>query len=191
MKSGSVTFSVSSSIYSKDIIYKACYAFIDRAYIFLDDPRKNSTEVTLKWKKAFSQKKAAELEGEFTNELLNALVRESVSRQNKKVVEQIVGGAMASSLGLGRQSEQAETGVGCKDERRKKDEEREAKEIEEAVEALKRELAAIESSDDYENDELGIREILVSSSELEIAGPKKSDTKTVNKQKNNGKGKKN
>lgn len=155
-KNNSIIFSVDAKIYSKDVIYKACYVFIDRMYIFLNTSGKRDTiEVTLKGKSTLSKKNIEKLEGEFMNELLNCLVRENVSKRNQKVLEQIVGGAMGSALGINdiagdeyRQDNENEERIG------------EDMEIERAVENLRKELEAIEAEDDYEGDMLGIRNII-------------------------------
>jgi len=169
-KAGSVSFSVDTGIYPKEVVYKACYSFIDRMYIFLDTAkRKGIITVTIKGKTLLRKKALETLEGEFMNELLNSLVREKVSKRNRKVLEEIVGGAMGAALGV-REMEGGD---------RKRDgggsdtngiDDAEAKEIEAAVEALKSELAAIESGGDYESDLLGIRTIVTDESACDSSG---------------------
>ena len=145
-KAGSVSFSVDTGIYPKEVVYKACYSFIDRMYIFLDTAkRKGVITVTIKGKTPLRKKALETLEGEFMNELLNSLVREKVSKRNRKVLEEIVAGAMGAALGV-REMEGGDrrgNDVGSDG----KIDDAEAKEIEAAVEALKSELAAIESID--------------------------------------------
>lgn len=172
-KNNSVTFLVDTKIYLKDVIYKACYVFIDRMYIFLNTSGKGDTiEVTLKGKKTLTRKNIERLEGEFMNELLNCLVRENISKRNQKVLEQIVGGAMGSALGINdisgdeyRQDNENEERIG------------EDMEIERAVENLRKELEAIEAEDDYEGDMLGIRNI-ISGSEM-LDSKKKNPAKSL------------
>lgn len=170
-QASTVSFSVSTKIYPKDVLYKACYSFIDRMYIFLDiSKKKDEIVVTLKGKTPLRKKGLGALEGEFVNELLNALVREKVSKRNRKVLEEIVGGAMGAALGV-REMEGGDRkglrdevlGTGGVDDA-------EAKEIEAAVEALKLELAAIEAGDDYETDLLGIRTIMSDESACDSSG---------------------
>lgn len=174
-KNNSVTFPVNTKIYSKDIVYKACYVFIDRMYVFLDLPaKKDVISVTLKGKSTLTKKGIEKLEGEFVNELLNSLVRENVSKRNQKVLEQIVGGAMGAALGM-NSLDTGEVGndvVNGNDFVSEADRD-EAKEIEAAVEALRRELEAIDTEDDYEKDVLGIRTVVL---ETAVA----SDDDTVN-----------
>ncbi len=154
LKGNLVSFTVNTEIYSKDVIYKACYVFIDKMYILLDvSNKKDLILVTLKGKTALSKKEIEKLEGEFMNELLNSLLRSKISKRNQKLLEHIVGGAMGAALGVNvvKESNKSED-ANLEDTIR-------AKEIEDAVEALKIQLAEIESNGDYENDELGIRKI--------------------------------
>ncbi|NTW27388.1 MAG: His-Xaa-Ser system protein HxsD [Candidatus Moranbacteria bacterium] len=158
LKNNSISFEVSTKIYSKDIIYKACYVFIDRMYVLLDIPNKKDVIlVTLKGKASLVKKDLEKMEGEFMNELLNSLVRENISKRNQKVLEQIVGGAMGAALGAGNmQNDDKLKSDGCNDNC---DDNIESKEIEDAVAALRKELEAFEIGDDYESDALGIRDV--------------------------------
>jgi len=166
-KNNAVTFSVSTKIYSKDVVYKACYVFIDRMYVFLGLPaKKDAISVTLKGKSALTRKGIERLEGEFMNELLNALVRENVSKRNQKVLEQIVGGAMGAALGI--HGPQTEVPVQTTPWNLKDD-----AEIENAIQALRRELETIDTEDDYESDALGIRTVVVESAAPEPPSRKK------------------
>ncbi len=153
----SLTFQISLAIYPKDVIYKACYALIDKMYIFLDiSTKKDFIKVTLRGKDALTKEALEKLEGEFSNELLNCLVRENISKRNQKILEQIVGGAMGAALGAG--DLEGDNDSFSKNEIFGADESRD---IEDAVEALRKELEAIEAEDDYEKDALGIRNIVI------------------------------
>ena len=153
-KNSAIIFLVNTKIYSKEVVYKACYVFIDRLYILLDvSAKKDSLQVTLKGKTTLPKKELEKLEGEFMNELLNSLVRENVSKRNQKVLEQIVGGAMGAALGIkGMESAEAFDGKEKIDE---------SKEIEASIAALRKELEIIDVEDSYEKDTLGIMEIVI------------------------------
>ncbi len=137
-------FNVSEKIYSKDIIFKACYAFIDKFYIYLD---KNKTEfsVRLRSKDGFRKGEAEKAKGEFLNELLNGLVRKEIFSANKKLVETIVEGAIAASLENKFETKAVDS---------------EEKELEDEVALLKKEIEALDAGDDYESDPLNIRTII-------------------------------
>lgn len=180
-KNDSVLFSVSTRIYSKDIIYKACYVFIDKMYIFLDiSDKKDAILVTLRGKAPLLKNELEKLKGEFMNELLNCLVRENVSKRNQKILEQIVGGAMGAALGIQKDADESGNDDSIRD---LKDD----KGIEDAVAALRKELEAIDIEDDYESDALGIRNIVMENvinnndTSLLLSDKKK------NKRKSNGK----
>ncbi len=156
-KNNAITFEVSSKIYAKEIVYKACYVFIDKLYIFLaPTEKKDAITVTLKGKVTLTKKGLEKLEGEFTNELLNCLVRENVSKRNQKVLEQIVGGAMGAALGMGEANSGGDKNEEAEIENNIGDDD---SEIEAAIATLRKELEAIETEDSYEEDTLGIREI--------------------------------
>lgn len=155
-KDNSLKFQVSLAIYPKNVIYKTCYVFIDKMYIFLDASAKGDyIKVTLRGKDKLARRALEKLKGEFSNELLNCLVRENISKRNQKILEQIVGGAMGAALGVG--DLEADNNSFPRDEIFKTDESRD---IEDAVEALRKELEVMETEDDYEKDVLGIRKIV-------------------------------
>lgn len=141
----SITFSLNANVYPKEIIYTTCYVFIDRMYIYLDNPKKNLIVASLKGKDKLKQKELENLKGEFLNELLNVKLREDISKRNKKVLEYIVGGAVNASLEKNDQS--------------KKEEDEKNLDIEKEIALLKKELDEMES-EDYEKDSLGVRNII-------------------------------
>jgi His-Xaa-Ser system protein HxsD len=89
-------------IYPIEAILSACYAFIDRAYIFLDRDRKGDfIKIAIKGKSALSERKLTALRGEFMNELLHCALRYQISKNNKRIREYIIGRALYSSLAPG------------------------------------------------------------------------------------------
>lgn len=88
-----------TKIYNIEAILNACYSFIERAYIFLDtDSNGNRIRVSIKGKKQLSQKQLEALKGEFMNELLHCALRHTVSKNNKKIREYIIGRALYSTI---------------------------------------------------------------------------------------------
>ena len=148
-----IVFSLRTKIYPPEIIYKTCYVFIDRMYIYLDDPKKGEIQVRLKGKKDLNAKDLEKLKGEFSNELLNTILRESVAKRNQKVLEYIVGGAINASLEKAAPEERLENP--------------EDLDIEREIAAIKKELEAMDGAD-YKNDSLGIRK---------LAAPRKKNKK--------------
>jgi His-Xaa-Ser system protein HxsD len=146
-KENQVVFWLDSRIYSKEIIFRSAYVFVDRAYLYLDgDPKKN-TRVFLKGKEKLNRKKLETLGGEFLNELLNQMARENISKNNRKLLEYIVGGAISASLNKGSEEENDS------------ENDKEALEIEKEIADLKKELEQSTIGEDYAADPLGIRKI--------------------------------
>lgn len=141
-----IVFSVDPRIYPKDIILKACYAIIDRVYIFLDSPGKTAIDVCLKTKGRSTRKQLVRVRDEFLNELVNASIRKMVSIRNQKIVEHIVGGAVNAALM--KPNMPLIGGKSTEDE--------DIQEIEKEIEALKKELEN-DSEDTYEEDPREIR----------------------------------
>ena len=85
-------------VYPLEAIYGAAYVFVDRAYIFLDQPTKDTVEVSLKPKGDVKAKTADSIKGEFLNELLNYTLRLSLAKYNKKIREYIIERALYASV---------------------------------------------------------------------------------------------
>lgn len=106
-KENQVVFHLNAKVYSLNSIYAAAYVFIDRTYVYLDGDPKKEIIVFLKGKKKLSKKQLADLRGGFLNEVFNALAREKISQENKKILEYIVGGAITAALDYGKTSASA------------------------------------------------------------------------------------
>lgn len=143
-----IIFEINTKIYPKEVIYKTCYVFIDKAFVYLDIIKKDLIEVSLKGKENLNKKQLENIRGEFFNELLNSLLREKVSQKNQKIVEYIVGGAITASLP-------------------KKEEKKEDFDLDQEIEKLKKELESIEDGD-FENDSLDIKKIAKISRKIKI-----------------------
>ncbi|PJB99424.1 MAG: His-Xaa-Ser system protein HxsD, partial [Candidatus Nealsonbacteria bacterium CG_4_9_14_0_8_um_filter_35_12] len=87
LENNEIIFSLNTKIYPQEIIYKTCYTFIDRMYVYLDSLKKNEIIVSLKSKEKLTKKQPESLKDEFLNELLNILIREAVSKKNQKFLE--------------------------------------------------------------------------------------------------------
>lgn len=86
-------------LYPLEAILNACYSFLDQAYIYLDDKQNDGNiSVVLKSKKRITKNGLKSLEGEFMNEVLQAVLRYQISKNNRKIRELIIGRALYSSL---------------------------------------------------------------------------------------------
>jgi His-Xaa-Ser system protein HxsD len=137
-------FTLDQKIYAKDVVFRACYVFIDRAYIHIDHPARNEIKVSLKGKEKSNQRQLESLKGDFLNELLNVLIRKEITSQKQKILEYIVGGAIIPAL------EKIDPLRGSTNLRTEK--------IKKNVEALMEEIEA-DAEGDYQEDPLGIKKI--------------------------------
>lgn len=96
-KENKTVVSVDQKLYPLEAVYGAAYAFLDKAYIYLEQGPKSKIQVTLKGKERMTRKQLEAMKGEFSNELLNSSLRDRISKSNKKIREYIVARALASA----------------------------------------------------------------------------------------------
>ena len=92
------TIDVKPALYGLEAIYKACYTFLDQAYIKLEGDPEKSVSVLIRLKPRAKLTLEA-LEGEFQNELIHQALRIKVASSNQKIREYIVTRALASAEG--------------------------------------------------------------------------------------------
>lgn len=97
-KENKIIISVSQKLYPLEAIYGAAYAFLDKAYIYLEEGPKSKIQITLKGKEKLTKNGLENLKGDFLNELLNSSLRDRISKKNKKIREYMIGRALASAL---------------------------------------------------------------------------------------------
>lgn len=88
---------IDTNIFSKEIILKAAYNFLDRGYFFfkLDDEK----NIILQFTKRDENKESPEMIiADFSDELLSVLLRDNLEKENKDIREKIVWAAIANSL---------------------------------------------------------------------------------------------
>lgn len=86
---------LSKNLYPMEAVINASYNFLEKAYIFLDENKKNNSIVVyFKNKKKPNEKAFKKLKNEFINELINCSLRYQISKNNKKVREYIIGRAL-------------------------------------------------------------------------------------------------
>ncbi len=98
-KENKIVVSINPKLYSLEAIYGAAYVFLDRAYVFLDGDPKSEVFVSIKGKKKVTEENLKEMGGEFFNELLNCGLRYSISKNNKKLREYILGACLFGASG--------------------------------------------------------------------------------------------
>ena len=83
----SVTLLVDEDLYALDAVYGAAYLFVDRCYVLLGRPQERHISVRLKAKGETSKDELEAMAGEFSNELLNQVLRLRIGERNKKIRE--------------------------------------------------------------------------------------------------------
>lgn len=88
-------------IYPLESILSACYRFVDRCYVFLDQPETRKIRVSLKPKQIPRNKDLSAIVGEFSNELLHQSLRLKIAARTSSIREMVVGRALLSAEPMG------------------------------------------------------------------------------------------
>jgi His-Xaa-Ser system protein HxsD len=97
-QTSTMTLSLDSGLYPREVLYAAAYVFLDRAYVLLD---RNDARflVHLRSKQALEETTLRALAGEFANELLAQALRRKVAKANQKILEEVTTLAITSAAG--------------------------------------------------------------------------------------------
>jgi len=90
-----VLLRVDTSLYARESLFRACYQFTDRCYLFLRPDGDQAIVVEIRRKQ--TSPAVNELVGEFSNELLNQQIRTEISRETRAIREMIVAQAFKES----------------------------------------------------------------------------------------------
>lgn len=96
-KDNTVQFTVSRKTYPLEVVFGACRNFIEKCYVFLDQPEKGSIQVSLKGKDELTAEGLENLAGEFNDELLNQSLRKKTNQQDNKIRGDVVSHAQCSA----------------------------------------------------------------------------------------------
>ena len=110
VEAGTAVLALDAGLYPIDVLYGAAYVLIDRAYVLLDREaaaggtgdkggKAGRFLVRLRTRGPTSREGLEALSGEFGNELLSQALRRKVTRQNSKIIEEIVTQAIAGAAG--------------------------------------------------------------------------------------------
>lgn len=103
---GTVSIFVDIKVYSLEVLFRTCYAFTDRCYLFLepsDDPQIIGVRFAIK----SSEGALSTIAAEFSNELLNQRVRLDIANETRSIRELIVAQAFAEADLLDRSDSEA------------------------------------------------------------------------------------
>lgn len=90
-----VTVSVDTSIYGEEALFRACYQFTDKCYLFLR--RQGNSTIVVEFRRRNHDAPLAEVAGAFCNELIDQRLRVSIARDTARVRELIVRQAFAEA----------------------------------------------------------------------------------------------
>ena len=95
IREGSAFFVADESIFEKQVILKACYAFTDRAYLFLS--RQTSRQIIIRLTLKSPDKDIEAMAGAFSNELIDQSMRSIVNKETANFRKIIVAQAFAEA----------------------------------------------------------------------------------------------
>jgi len=87
---------VDTTLYSPDAVFRACYTFTDRCYLFLQ--QQSVHEIMVEFRRISGSVVLADVVGAFANELINQRVRADITRETSAIREQIVAQAFAEAV---------------------------------------------------------------------------------------------
>ncbi|MDQ3803556.1 MAG: His-Xaa-Ser system protein HxsD [Acidobacteriota bacterium] len=97
---------VDTAVYSQEALFRVCYAFTDRCYLFLQ-PEEGSSVVKVMFTRKTADCDLPTLAGEFSNELINQKVRLQIASETRAIRELIVAQAFAEADLLDRSLSEA------------------------------------------------------------------------------------
>jgi His-Xaa-Ser system protein HxsD len=93
---GTLSICVDTAIYPLEVIFRTCYVFTDRCYLFLS-PNTSNSVIDVFCTAKTPECDLAAIVGEFSNELINQRVRMDIAAQTLTIRELIVAQAFAEA----------------------------------------------------------------------------------------------
>lgn len=97
---------VDTKIYSPEVLFRTCYGFTDRCYLFLE-PSDDPQIIAVRFASKSSDSSLSITAAEFSNELVNQRVRLDIANETRSIRELIVAQAFAEADLLDRSDSQA------------------------------------------------------------------------------------
>lgn len=98
----SLTVCVDVALYSSETLFRACYNFTDRCYLFLE-PSTTPSQIRVRFTRKSADCDMNGLVGEFANELVNQRIRRDIGSETRTVRELIVAQAFTEADLLGQE----------------------------------------------------------------------------------------
>ena len=93
---GSLCIAIDTKLYSLEALFRVCYTFTDRCYLFLQ-PSDPASIIQVKFSSKTPDADLSGIAAEFSNELINQKVRIDVAAETHAIRELIVAQAFAES----------------------------------------------------------------------------------------------
>jgi His-Xaa-Ser system protein HxsD len=103
----SLVIRVDTALYTLDALFRVCYLFTDRCYLFLSQGEGQAV-IEVRFTRKSPESDLNEIAGEFSNELVNQKVRLDVAAETKGIRELIVAQAFAEADLLDRCGQEAD-----------------------------------------------------------------------------------
>jgi His-Xaa-Ser system protein HxsD len=84
---------VDTDLYTREALFRACYQFTERCFLYLRHGPGNS--VVVEFRRRHPEADLADIAGSFANELINQRVRAGIARETQHLREMIVAHAFA------------------------------------------------------------------------------------------------
>ena len=97
---------VNTKIYSLEVLFRTCYVFTDRCYLFLE-PSNDPQIIAVRFARKSSDGALSITTAEFSNELVNQRVRLDIANETRSIRELIVAQAFAEADLLDRSDSEA------------------------------------------------------------------------------------
>ena len=94
--SRTASFVVDETLYPLEALYGACYLFVESCFVYLERPEDKRVLLRLKAKGDATEAELEALVGEFSNELLNQVIRFRVSESTAQIREYTMARAFVS-----------------------------------------------------------------------------------------------
>jgi His-Xaa-Ser system protein HxsD len=86
---------VDTSVYREEAVFRACYTFTDRCYLFVE--RAGAGRLKIRFRKRDPLVSLDRVAGEFGNELINQRIRVTLAEETRSIRELIVSKAFADA----------------------------------------------------------------------------------------------
>lgn len=93
----SLGLSVNTKIYPIEVLFRVCYAFTDRCYLFLEVQQHDETVINIHFSRKRVDIDMGAVVSEFSNELINQRVRFDLANETRPIRELIVAQAFAEA----------------------------------------------------------------------------------------------